>query len=184
MHVWRQIDRWGSPERHGYSALQAHTEMDAKCRAEAKAAHFVVPAGPRECMRVDVDGNMEFLTVRALQPLNYMVNQGAMGDLQAQCHAQIEKARLAQLFELPHRDLRYIDPLVRPLSTSFPSLLQAGSNEGDGLAWRVLGASFVSLLQCRRGAQQEVLPPRLCCRAPRGQERARWGAVAGTQVGV
>ena len=67
MHVWRQIHRWGLPERHGYSAMQAHTEVDAKCRAEAKAAHFAVPAGPRECMRVDVNGNMEFLTVRALR---------------------------------------------------------------------------------------------------------------------
>ena len=47
--------------------MQARTEVDAKCRAEAKAAHFAVPAGPRECMRVDVNGNMEFLTVRALR---------------------------------------------------------------------------------------------------------------------
>ncbi|KAK9825912.1 hypothetical protein WJX81_005713 [Elliptochloris bilobata] len=68
--------------------------MDGTRRAEAKAAHFVVPAGPRECVRVDRHGNIEFLT--------------------------IEKAKLAHELDLPHRDLRYIDPLV-PLP--FPSAI-------------------------------------------------------------
>ena len=73
-----------------------------------------------------------------------MFLQGAMGDLLAQCHAQIEKARLAQLFELPHRDLRYIDPLVRPSFAFLTALLQAGSEEGDGLGCGVRNA-FICL---------------------------------------
>jgi hypothetical protein len=46
----------------GYAAL-AGLDMEAS-RAAAKAAHFAVPAGPRECVRVDAAGNIEFLLVR------------------------------------------------------------------------------------------------------------------------
>ncbi len=46
----------------GYAALAA-LDMEAS-RAAAKAAHFAVPAGPRECVRVDAAGNIEFLLVR------------------------------------------------------------------------------------------------------------------------
>jgi len=89
-----------------------------------------------------------------------MVIQGAMGDLSAECHAQIEKARLAQLFELPHRDLRYIDPLVRASFALLTSLLQAGSEEGDGLGCGVLNASFcLSAAVPQRGAVEKFFHP-------------------------
>ncbi len=89
-----------------------------------------------------------------------MVIQGALGALSAQCHAQIEKARLAQLFELPHRDLRYIDPLVRHSFAYLTSLSQAGSKEGDGLGCGVRNASFcLSAAVPQRGTVEKCFHP-------------------------